>query len=111
MTIAVIIELGDTIETVLVDAPNGASKEEISKAIATSLYEELNIEEEEVEELSYQRFEIEPLAVERLKAIKWPSPYDVSPVFADGQGFQTAMHKALVYAAFAKGGPVEVECL
>lgn len=102
MTIAVIAEFDNCLRVDLVDVPDGASEEDITKATTEGLI---------VERLdSLQRFALEPSAVERLKAIKWPDERDVAPFLADGQVYQTAMHQAVVYAAFAKGGPVDIVC-
>ena len=103
MIIAVIATFADCLRVELIDVPDGASEEDITKAATGDLIVE-NLD-------SFQRFIIEPSAVEQLKAIKWPDERDVAPFLADAQVYQTAMHQAVVYAAFAKGGPVDVACL
>jgi len=101
MTIAVIADLSDCVGADLVDIPDGASEEEIAEAISKETGWSFDG--------SLQWFEIEPSVVERLKTIKWPDCRDVSPIFADAQAAETGKHMALVFAAFAKGGPVKVD--
>lgn len=104
MTAAVIIDHGEYVSTLLIDVPDGSQEEKILEAIAEEL-------EEDVEDLELQWFEIEPSAVERLKAVEWPDPYEVDPIFADAVGDEVSMSQALVYAAFAKDGPVKLDAM
>jgi len=103
MTVVVISGDSEWLTIDLVDMPASASEKEMKEAV----YKQTELDAIDLEEA--QVFELEPSAVEMLKAIKWPSPYDVSPTFADSQAYETAMHQAVVYVAFAKGGPVELE--
>lgn len=119
MTIAVIVDHGERLETRLIDTPNDISEEEVLKAIAKELgYTDEELKEDPElakarrESLEHvQWFAIDPTSVTKLKAIQWPDPYSVSPTFADTVADDNAEYQARVYAAFAKGGPVEVEGL
>lgn len=99
MTIVVITGNIEWMESYLVDMPASASKREMAKAIHESTeLDAIDLEEAQV-------FELEPLAAERLKKAEWQE------TFRDDQLFEQNLHKAIVYAAFAKGGPVKLECL
>lgn len=99
MIIVVISGNSEWIEPSLIDVPDGASAKEITKAIR----KETGYPEDVFDEL--QIFKLEPLAAERLKEADWEETY------GDGDQLAQNRHKAIVYAAFAKGGPVEVEAL
>ncbi|MFQ5759206.1 MAG: hypothetical protein ACE5IF_05970 [Candidatus Bathyarchaeia archaeon] len=86
-------------EPYLVEVPDGSSIGEIRKAFA----KEHRLDKMDLEEA--QVFELEPLAAERLKQAEWQQTY------RDDQLFEQNLHKAIVFAAFAKGGPVKLECL
>lgn len=99
MTIVAISGSSEWVEPYLIDVPDGASKEEIAEAVG----EKTEYPEDMIDEL--QIFELEPLAAERLKEADWEETY------GDGDLYSQNLHKAIVYAAFAKGGPVAVEAL
>lgn len=99
MTIVVISGDSEWIEPSLIDVPDDASEEEIAEAIR----EKTGYPEDVFDEL--QIFKLEPFAAERLKKADWEETYGDEDLCAQNR------HKAIVYAAFAKGGPVEVEAL
>jgi len=100
-TVTIVVIVGDSewMDPYLVDVPASASKREMEEAI----YAEVSLDNVDLEEA--QVFELEPLAAERLKDLEWQE------TFCDADAFSQNMHKAIVYAAFAKGGPVKLECL
>lgn len=99
MTVVVIIGDIEWLEPYLVDVPASASMDEIRKAFV----EKYGLDEMDLSEA--QGFELEPLAAERLAKAEWEE------TFRDDQAFAQNLHKAIVYAAFAKGGLVKLECL
>lgn len=99
MTVVVIIGDSEWMEPFLVDVPDGTSMDEIRAAFV----KEHRLDEVDLSEA--QGFELEPLAAERLKKAEWQETWD------DAQAYEQNLHKAIVYAAFAKGGPVKLECL
>jgi hypothetical protein len=106
MVIGVIIDLvdlADCLAVELIDVSDEAMEDDILKAAAEKLGGGWT--SEDVECHRFQWFEIVPSAVERLKAIRWPEP------LSDTCMAETSRHAALVYAAFAKGGPVRVNAL
>jgi len=96
-TIVVIIDSIEWVTPQLLDVPDEATKEEILEAAS----EELGLDPIDLEEA--QVFELEPVIAERIKSIKWEE------TFCDGDMDSQNLHKALVYCAFAKGGPIELE--
>jgi len=94
-----LVDVPIDVERFMLYADEHKSKEALTEVIceATGL-DRIDLEEAQV-------FELEPLAAERLKKAEWQETY------RDDQLFEQNMHKAIVFAAFAKGGPVKLEYL
>ncbi len=102
MVIAVMADLTDGMDPVLVEIPDGASKEKIGEEIEEQAGFSPNFHGYPI-----QKVEIDPSVEKRLKDIKWPHPIDDD--LTEGQMAIVSMCKALVCTAFAKGGPVAIE--
>jgi hypothetical protein len=110
MTVVVIIGDSEWMEPRLVDVPIDverftlyATENESKEALAKVICEATGLDRIDLEEA--QVFELEPLAAERLKQAEWPETVN------DAQAYEQNLHKSIVYAALAKGGPVKLECL
>jgi len=103
MTIVVITGDSEWMEPHLVEVPIEVVDDTTKKMIEEIVLKELGLDGIDIEEA--QIFELEPLAAERLAQAEWQETWD------DSQAYEQNLHKAIVYAAFAKGGPVKLECL